>query len=294
MQRAELESQVQALDEGRAFVAHERLRMTSVSGSEARAWLQDLITARVDDLRPFESRRSLLLTPTGRIRADFHVLGFRDPPEGLTLAQSDDQPESVAQALERYVLSSDVHLRSVPLRLLSVPSHEDTAGRLTEVYRPSVLGGGFDVAVAEGTPARDARRDLTEVGLVEAGLEAVEAWRIRRGVPRFPIDLGRDSLPAEAGLDDGGVIDRTKGCFLGQESVAKVRNLGHPTRVVLALQAARSAVAVGERVVAGDTDVGVVTSADALGDGTALLARVAWPGREALLRTASGTPLERR
>jgi hypothetical protein len=294
VERAELEAQVRALDEGRAFVADGRFRITRVLGSGARAWLQDLVTARVDDLRPFDSRRSLLLTPTGRIRADFHVLGFGDPSEGLILVQSDDQPESVAEVLERYVLSSDVHLRPAPLRLLSVPGREDVPGPLADVWRPSVLGHGVDVLVEEGARATEGERALTEAGLLEAGLEAVEAWRIRRGLPRFPVDLDGDSLPAEAGLDDGVVVDRTKGCYLGQESVAKVRNLGHPTRVVLALRAARAAVTVGERVVAGDTDVGLVTSADALGDGTALLVRVVWPSREAPLRTASGTPLERR
>jgi len=144
---------------------------------------------------------------------------------------------------------------------------------------------------------RDVLPRLEGRGLIEAEGPAVEAWRIRRGVPRFPIDLDEDSLPAEAGLDDEVVIDRAKGCYLGQESVAKVRNLGHPTRLVIAL-GSPSTVEAGDVVLArgaaGDEDVGVVTSADAGPDGSAVIARVRWEARAAELRTDSGAPLRPR
>jgi hypothetical protein len=122
------------------------------------------------------------------------------------------------------------------------------------------------------------------------GADVVESWRIRRGLPRFPVDLDEDSLPAEGGLDDRTTIDRTKGCYLGQESVAKVRAFGHPTRIVLALAAAEP-VAAGTPILTGDEEVGLVTSVDALGGGTDLLGRVRWKARGAGLRTPSGTPL---
>ena len=74
------------------------------------------------------------------------------------------------------------------------------------------------------------RQDLVEVGEV-----TLEVRRIRAGTPRMGIDFGQDALPAEVGLD--WTIDTAKGCFLGQESVAKVRNLGHPPRVLRHLRA---------------------------------------------------------
>ena len=64
--------------------------------------------------------------------------------------------------------------------------------------------------------------------------DAVEVWRIRAGRPRMGADFDRTAIPAEAGLE--ALIDTTKGCFLGQESVARVRNLGHPPRVLRHLQ----------------------------------------------------------
>ncbi len=219
------------------------------------------MTADVGSLEPGATTRSLLLGPTGRVRADLHVLRTDG---AFVLLQGLDQPVPVGDLLGPYVLSSDVKLRDVrPPSLVAVPR----------------LGSWRFV------PPDTA--DLETVGP-----EAAEAWRIRRGIARFPIDLDEDSLPAEAGLDDGVTIDRTKGCYLGQEAVAKVRNLGHPTRVVLPLRAERQ-VEAGQPVLAGELEAGVLTSVDSSGDVVATLARVRWDAREADLRTAAGIPLRR-
>jgi folate-binding Fe-S cluster repair protein YgfZ len=97
-------------------------------------------------------------------------------------------------------------------------------------------------------------------------------------------------VPAEAGLE--GLIDAGKGCFLGQESVAKIRNLGHPARVVRSLRA-HGDVRAGAEVVAGGAVVGTITSAaPAAGGGTACLARVRWAAAEAALTAEGGVALE--
>ncbi len=289
MDRAEIERQVRALDLGGAFVRQADVRLTWVGGSHARDWLQDLVTADVARLRPFETARSLLLTPTGRIRADFHVMGFGDARQSFVLAQPADQPHDLAELLAPYVLSSDVDLRPAPFEMVSVPVRLTPSRGARQVWRPSVLGAGFDILGVRAAVDEDLRI-LVEDGLTESSAGAVEAWRIRSGVPRFPVDLDEDSLPAEGGLDDGIVIDRSKGCYLGQESVAKVRNLGHPTRAIVSLRSP-TRVRVGEGVLAAGLDVGVVTSADAGPDGSALVARVRWDARNADLATGSGARL---
>jgi hypothetical protein len=124
-------------------------------------------------------------------------------------------------------------------------------------------------------------------GNVAIGPEALESWRIERGAARFPIDLGEASLPHEAGLDD--LIDHEKGCYLGQEAVAKVRNLGHPPFAALAVRPDRS-VNVGEEVLVDEEPVGSVTSATE-GPPRAAIARVRWWARAASLRTGSGAAL---
>lgn len=253
-----LEDQVQALDDGRAFVDGSGLRTVEVSGGQAARWLNDLVTAGVEDLAEKEAVRSLLLTPTGRIRADFHVARAS---ERFLLLQDPDQPAAVHELLEPYVLSSDVGLR-------------DGGGETAPILVPTPWGW----TVAWAPPA----------GAAPADPQAAEIWRIRRGIPRFPIDFDEDSLPAEAGLEH--LIDFTKGCFLGQESVAKVRNMGHPPRAVVALRA-KEPVAAGERVLAADETVGQVTSAAPFGIGTAVIASVRWEARSSRLASASGAAL---
>ncbi|MBI2237215.1 MAG: hypothetical protein HYU54_01635 [Actinobacteria bacterium] len=279
-----LEAEVRALDEGRAFVDRAPFRKVEVTGVDAVAWLNDLVTAGVEGLSAGEARRSLLLTPTGRIRADFHVVRTG---AGYLLLQDPSQPRAVDDLLSPYVLSSDVRLLDVTdrLALFSLPGRMEIPDDLT-ASRPAMLGDGADVVVTSSEAG--AARAALAAALVEAGEEAVEVWRVRRGVARFPVDVDEDSLPAEAGLEP--VVDLTKGCFLGQESVAKVWNLGHPPRVVLALRA-EGPVAPGEPVVTGGREVGRVTSAAPAPDGMALLARVRWEARSEALTTVAGEPL---
>lgn len=286
MDAAPQPEQVRALEQARAVVEHEDMTLTSVAGADAREWLHDLVTADVASLEPGRSGPCLLLTPTGRIRAAFQVLCLGE--RAFLLAQREDQPRPVADLLAPYVLSSDVtiEVRS-GIRLLSLPGAGTGPAWAGRAWRPSILGPGVDLLVAEGDRAV-ARRRLEEAGLVRAGAEAVEAWRIGLGVPRFPVDLDEDSLPAEAVLPSE-AIDLSKGCFLGQEALARVRNLGHPTRVVLAV-AGEGPVAAGDPVWADGRQVGLVTSAS----GPAALVRVRWNAREALLVAGRGTPLRRR
>lgn len=132
-----------------------------------------------------------------------------------------------------------------------------------------------------GEPARALAARLRAAGLVEASSADAETWRIRRGAARLGIDVGPDALPAEAGLEE--TIDFTKGCFLGQESVAKVRNLGHPPRLVVAVRSS-SRLDPGAAVLAGGEAVGRITSAVEVGGGWVAIARVRWE--------AAGRPLE--
>jgi tRNA-modifying protein YgfZ len=252
-----LEKQVEALDEGRAFVDGRRLRAVEVTGSDAGRWLNDLVTSAVEDIPPGGSTRSLLLTPTGRVRADLYIVRSDG---GFLLLQEPDQPAALDDLLRPYILSSDVVMRRV--------------ARAHAVLLPSDRGW---------TVARDAPD-----GAVEASVEAGEVWRIRRAIPKFPTDLNEESLPAEAGLDY--LIDFTKGCFLGQEAVAKVRNLGHPPRAVLALRAP-APVRPGDPVFADGHDVGAVSSAAPAREGFAVLARIRWDARTRPLTTASGGEL---
>jgi folate-binding protein YgfZ len=247
--------QIDALDQDRAALGTAGWTATRVRGGDALAWLNDLVTADLEPLEPGQVVRSLLLSPTGRIRAD--LLVAREP-ESLLALQTPDQPRSLAELLGPYVLSSDVVLETKPTDAV-------------------LVGGATGWRLAGEAPP----------GHITVAPDAFEAWRIRRGAARFPVDLDEESLPAEAGLDLEPVIDRGKGCYLGQESVAKVRNLGHPTRVVVpaTLDGAASA---GDRIRSGTDEVGVLTSLD----GANAIVRIRWAARNQALETDRGTPLK--
>jgi folate-binding protein YgfZ len=275
---------VRALRAGHAAADLSDRRRIRVEGADARTFLGDLVTGPVARLSPGEATRSLLLTPTGRIRADVTVASLAG---GFLLVQAPDQPEPIDRLLAPYVLSSDVVLADAssegPLVALVSGAPPPAA---PASYRPGALGAGADLVGVEAAAV------AREAGVELASPEAVEAWRILEGRPRFPVDLGPDSLPHEADLE--AAIDFTKGCYLGQEAVARVRNLGHPPFVVVGLRADGPVVAGDDVVLAEDGPVGRVTSrAEDPDGGVAVLARVKWEAREGDLRTESGTALRR-
>jgi tRNA-modifying protein YgfZ len=303
----ELEESIRALGSGAAFVDRSFYRGVAVAGADARRWLNDLLTADLAAVPRGGQQRSLLLTPTGRIRADISVIALG---EGFTLVQDPEQPEAIDDALAPYVLSSDVHLERADLVLLCAPGGDpppppaiaSLAG--AEIIRPSMLGGGFDIVLAGGGDAPAARGAIAG-RRTEVREPAVRAWEVRRGIARFPHDLTPESYPAEANID-ASTVDPAKGCFLGQESVARIRNLGHPPYVVRAASAAgdvrsgdpiraleppdetREDVSAGER----GADAGIVTSATPWpGGGTAAIVRIRWAARERPLATQSGVAL---
>lgn len=275
---------IRALAEGRAFVDLSSYRKVRVGGGDARDWLHDLLTADVAGLEPGGAARSLLLSPTGRIRADVHV-ARRD--DDLLLLQAPDQPEHVGLALAPYILSSDVRLEDATstLALFAIPG--PGASRIGHPgTSPSVLGDGLDVVVGAGDLAWRFEDSLVRADLTEADDDAVERWRILRGVARMGPDFSQDALPAEAGLES--TIDWTKGCFLGQESAAKVRNLGHPPWVVLPCSFPGAAEP-GDAILEEGGEVGHLTSV--AGDGGprgAGIARVRWEARDRILTLPDG------
>ena len=261
--------QVDAIIRGRGFVDRSADRKLAVRGADARAWLGDLVTADVATLEPGISRRSLLLTPTGRIRAD--LLIARSDDGGYLVMQEMDQPEPAIDVLSPYVLSSDVELEDVTTQLVAL-----------------LLTGRNEIVTAARPELHAIEHDLLARGYLRIGEPAFEAWRVARGDARMGVDFDVGALPAEAGLEHA--IDFQKGCFLGQESVAKVRNLGHPP-TVLRHGWTDAHTQVGAPVYLAKDPIGAITSvAPRRAGGLVVIARVTWGaiGREL---TIGGSPL---
>jgi tRNA-modifying protein YgfZ len=283
------EENADLLAAGRAFADLSSWRKIEVSGADAGQWLDDLVTADLSGLAPGRASRALFLTPTGGIRASFTVAASGGE---LLLIQDPTQPSSIERLLEPYVLSSDVKLedRTNDMVIFSFPGRleaPDLPGTAQSVT--SCLGAGVDRLGAARD--HDYLLDALTKTYVHAAEEDVEGWRIATGIPRFGIDALEGDLPQESGLSDA--VSRVKGCFPGQEAVAKVDSLGHPRRLVLALEAEGPA-APGDSVMLDGSEVGQITSAAGFGALTYVLARLRWEARDADLRTRAGTDLRRR
>jgi folate-binding protein YgfZ len=267
----------------KAFVDLSAWRKIGVTGADSIAWLNDLLTADLSGLGPNRSQRALLLTPTGSIRADVTVA---IPGGSVVLFQDPAQPQPIERLLAPYVLSSDVELddRTAELclfALLDATAPPNAPG--TASTTPSCLGPGFDLT-ALGEDHDRVFRSLSKVFAETSEAEA-EPWRVMTGVPRFGVDALPEDLPQEAGLS--AAVSFGKGCYLGQEAVAKVQNLGHPRRLVVALEA-DGALGAGDVLLMEGREAGRVTSAARDDHGTVALGRVRWDSRHGPFQTTGG------
>jgi len=254
----------------------------AASGADATTWLDALVTADLEGIPEGGARHSLLLSPTGSVRADFTVANLDGD---LLLLQEPSQPRSILDLLSPYVLSSDVRLadRSDDLALLAFPGlakPPDVPGATPSI--PSCIGRGADLIA----PAIDHDRLLSALSheFALAADDDVEAWRVSAGIPRFGQDVTDEDLPQEGGLE--AAVSFGKGCFLGQEAVAKVRNLGHPRRALLLVDA-DAPLRQGDQIFNEEAPIGAITSAS----GNIAIAKVRWKAREGPFRTGAGTEL---
>jgi len=266
-----IEAEVTALENGRALVDLSHHLVSAVSGNDAARWLNDLVTARVGPMTPGKARGSFLLDPTGHIKAHFVIVRTW---QSFLLIQDPTQPDRVADLLQTYVLSSDVTIAEAASCIFAVPGSQahPSASWSASPASPEHGGGSY-----LGAPSKrhDEFLALLSEDLVPASEAALETFRIGSAIPRYPVDLVPRSIPAEAPTMESDLIDARKGCFLGQESVARTRNLGHPPNLIVGLRTDAS-VSVGEPVTMGGKKVGKITSAIVDPAGTSAIARVRW------------------
>ena len=235
----------------------------AVSGPDAEDFLQGQLSQDIAALGPGQSAWSLILQPQGRIDAFVRVT--RQAADRFVL-DTDGPLEQVDARLRRFMLRTDVTLEPLDWRCIAVrgPRAEDAAVS-GEVVAPVPTGGvdvlGPDPAVPGDVPAVDP--------------EALEAHRIRCGFPRMGVDIDDRTIPAEAEIVDF-TVSFTKGCFTGQELVARMDSRGSSAPRYLRLLTLEGHVelAGGEPIVGADgSEVGTVTSAagDAMAGATVAL-----------------------
>jgi folate-binding protein YgfZ len=230
-----------------------------VTGSERVRWLDGMLTQDVKALAaagPGAGGYALLLTQQGRIVADLHLLVDAD---GIWLEGERAHLPGVIARLEKLIIADDVALadRSEAVARLAVEgprAGEALAAALGEA--PALAPGAWAARAIGDVPLRMAAfalgegpgfqlfapaergeavaRALLACGLTAAGADALELLRIEAGRPRLGCELDESVLPAEARLLDA-AVSVTKGCYTGQEVVARLRSRGRMNHLLVGL-----------------------------------------------------------
>ncbi len=244
-----------------------------ISGSEAAEYLQGQLTNDVEALQPGEGQYAALLDRKGHMQADMRVL--RISPDEIWIDTEEVALAAAQRHLEMYKIGRDVAIadltgertilsligpRSVEIAgTAALPEHASEAAKAGGVECLAVgTGDGIDL-IAKAGDAADLREALTDAGAVEVGSEAAEVVRIESGIPRFGAEMSAETMPAEAGIVER-AVSFTKGCYIGQEPVARLHYKGRPNRHLRGLELS-APVPSGASLRLGEKEVGRVSSA---------------------------------
>ena len=233
-----------------------------VAGPDTLTFLQGQLTQDVTRLGDGESAWSLLLTPQGKVVALLRVT--RESPESVLVDTDGGWGDAVVERLQRFKLRVKCDIEPVAWRCMAVRGPEAAALVSAAIAE---AGDGSGLAVAgdwPGLPGIDllGPDPTAPPGAVPCPREAYEAVRIECGIPAMGCELDERTIPAEAGVVDM-TVSFTKGCYTGQELVARIDSRGGnvPRRLRgLVFEGDRSAPGVGAEVRHEERQVGSLTS----------------------------------
>ncbi len=283
-----VEAEVRAVREGAGVIDRTDRAFLTASGPDATDYLQRMTSNEVSKLEPGQGRYALQLDTLGHIVADFHLLRMSDH----VLLETDWLRRApLREVLEKYIVADEAEIADASEQLAELAVEGPQSGRLLKAaLSQGVLPGA---ALNHGwvkfneTPVLVAR--VSETGeqgyrlifVVEyaqnlwdalAAQQRVVKWRpvghaalnilrTEAGIPWFGFDLDERTLPPEAGLEQR-AISYTKGCYLGQEVIERIRSRGHVNRKLTGLRLEATALpAHGTKLLADGKEVGQITTA---------------------------------
>jgi folate-binding protein YgfZ len=246
----------------------------ALTGPDAKSFLQGQLTNDIEALEPGHGCYAAFLTHKGKMLGDLRVL---DTGDELLLSCERVALQPLFNMIRRYKLGSDVELHK----------------RTIELGELSLIGAGARRIAGDPGPREhdNARGEIAGHPVVLAGgagevsEEAAEVVRVEQGRPRYGLDLDEGVIPQEAGLN-ARAVSFTKGCYVGQETVARLHYRGKPNRHLRGLRLSEP-VEAGTPLRLGEKEVGRVSSpvlSPAHGPiALALVRREAAPGDTVLL-----------
>ena len=191
------------LVDGEGFVDLSHRDVLRIAGPDRLTWLHSLTTQHLTDLPSGEWTQALVLSPNGHVE---HAFTGVDDGEALTVHTEPGSGGALLEFLQRMVFMMRVEITEV-------------TEEIAVAWRPK----GYDLV------PRERLTTYAEAAGPACGLWAFEALRIARGEPRFGLDTDHRTIPNEAGWIPS-AVHLDKGCYRGQETVARVHTLGRPPR----------------------------------------------------------------
>src|SRR4051794_22018378 len=269
----ELDGQYRALREEAGFLSRERA-MLLVKGPDAADYLQGQLTNDLEALAPEQGCYAALLDRKGHLQADMRILRLESGEFWLDLETG--SAETVLKHLRTYSIGRDVEIEDVTDRWAITSLIGPRTGEMTgfEGLAPEhaqrhrdwdgveVLAAATDLGldlITRRDQADRLRELLVAAGAVPVTEAAAEIVRVESGRPRFGLDMGPESMPAEAGITER-AVDFEKGCYIGQEPVARLHYRGKPNRRLRGLRLSAPAEH-GAPLRLGDREVGAIGTA---------------------------------
>ena len=294
----ELAAEYRALTEGCGLVDRSERGKLSLTGSEARSFLAGQVTNDIEGLIDGHGCYAALLTHKGKMLGDLRVLAVGGDAPELALDTERATLQALFDMIHRFNIGFDVQLHKGTLQkgLLSLigpaartitaaedlpgEEHAHRAGTIAGLpVRLIVTDGGIDV-LCSADDAEAIRGALIGGDAAPVSEDAAEIVRVERGRPRYGHELDDSTIPQEAGLNER-AVSFTKGCYVGQETVARLHYRGKPNRHLRGLRLSEPA-PTGAQLRLGEKVVGRLGSAvvsPRLGPiGLALVRREAAPG----------------
>jgi folate-binding protein YgfZ len=262
-----------------------------LTGADRQRFLNGQVTNNVNDLKTGEGCYAALVTSKAKMVSDLNIYLLENE---ILLDFEPGFGEAISQRLEKHLIADDVQVLDVaphygllsiqgpeakevvrrlelgvepPSKGMSFVSTKDGAfGELYLMNQPRLGTTGFDlfVPLTAIEPAAEALlRAVKAVGGRLCGWQALEMARIEAGVPRFGVDMDETNLPPETGLE-ARAISYSKGCYTGQEVIARIRTYGQVAKALRGLRLAddlRELPKKGDKLYKGDKEVGYITSA---------------------------------
>ena len=228
------------LEDGHGFVDLSHRDVVRLEGPDRLRWLHDLTTQHLSELATGVPTQALILSPQGHVEHAFRGI---DDGTAFTLHSEPGAAAALVGFLERMKFMMRVEVT-------------DVTGEVAVTWRPGREADPYELV------PRDRLTAYAEAAGPAAGLWAFEALRIARGEPRFGLDTDHRTIPNEVGWI-GSAVHLDKGCYRGQETVARVHTLGRPPRrlTLLHLDGTENRLpAHGADVLVGDKSVGFVGS----------------------------------